>query len=128
MKTEILTKLQIVKKYLNDVSDAIEMMDNDTDLSLEDQFEETLYELDSAFLSIVEVEKSLIPLLNFVYEDEESETQSDQKPQQQIYYTPAVVIAGELAHLQYEVADSYAKYHQTVVRNEKGFILADYRV
>jgi len=127
MKTEILTKLQIVKKYINEVSDALEMMDNDTDPSLEDQFEETLYELDSAFLSIVEVEKSMIPLLNFVCEDEELESKPTQKDQQQIYYTPAVVIAGELAHLQYDVADSYAKYHQTVVRNAKGYILADYR-
>jgi len=126
MKTEILTKLQIVKKYINDVSDAIEMMDNDTDPSLEDQFEEILYELDSAFLSIVEVEKSMAPLLNFVCEDEE-ETSPSASEQQQIYYTPAVVIAGELAHLQYDVAESYAKYHQTVVRNEKGYILADYR-
>lgn len=80
--------------------------------------EEMAHELDTAWICMEDTRLSSARVLP----DDEPE------PRQAVFYTPAVSIPGELAHIQYEVADSYAKYHKTYVRNDKGFVLADYRL
>lgn len=126
MKTTLLTNLWIAQKYVTDVANFIELKDKDTDPSLDKFFEEVLYQLDCAWLNIEDAGKMLQPFTEFVGEEESPDQRESSK--QSVFYTPAVVIDGDLAHLQYDVADLYAKHHKTIVRNDKGYILADYRV
>lgn len=120
MKNDLLRKLRIAQKCIDSVADYLELRDQDTDSSLDQTFSDVLYELNNAYISLEDCGKDLENLLEFICEEEPAS-------KQEIFYTPAVVVSGELAHLQFEVAKRYAEYHKTFVRNEKGYILADYR-
>lgn len=120
MKNDLLRKLRIAQKCIDSVADYLELRDQDTDSSLDQTFSDVLYELNSAYISLEDCGKDLENLLGFICEEEYAS-------KQEVFYTPAVVVPGELAHLQFEVANRYAEHFKTFVRNEKGYILADYR-